>query len=69
MADKLEVGEEIWERHWDDPTLKLRRLPEPVSAILLARECDAPEILPFAFLHLLRLPLATSIDWRWLARG
>ncbi|KAJ7217734.1 hypothetical protein GGX14DRAFT_597673 [Mycena pura] len=36
---------------------KIRRLPEPVAAIRLARECNAPEILPVAFLHLFRLSL------------
>ncbi|KAJ6587198.1 hypothetical protein DFH09DRAFT_910240 [Mycena vulgaris] len=52
-----EVGAEFWEPHWADQTLKLQNLPEPVSSILLARECDVSSILPFAFLHLLRLPL------------
>ncbi|KAJ7497582.1 hypothetical protein FB451DRAFT_1018292 [Mycena latifolia] len=47
---------------WDDPechdpTLKLHQFPEPVTAIHLARECNTPTILPFAFLHLFRLPL------------
>ncbi|KAF7376382.1 BTB domain-containing protein [Mycena sanguinolenta] len=34
----------------------LRCLPEPVSSIILARQCDVPAILPVAFLHLLRFP-------------
>jgi len=48
------VGDDAWEPFWDDNTLRLRQLPEPVSSILLARECNAISILPFAFLHLLR---------------
>jgi hypothetical protein len=51
---------EYFEEHWDDPTLQLRQLPEPVSSILLARECDVLSILPFAFLHLLRLPIPSD---------
>ncbi|KAJ7187950.1 hypothetical protein C8R46DRAFT_1241444 [Mycena filopes] len=46
-----------WSPNRDDNTLPVRRFPEPVSSILLAQECDAPSILPFAFLHLLRCPL------------
>ncbi|KAJ7497605.1 hypothetical protein FB451DRAFT_1017706 [Mycena latifolia] len=45
---------ESWE---PDDSLKLHRLPEPVTAIRLARECDVPAVLPLAFLHLLRQPL------------
>ncbi|KAJ7085860.1 hypothetical protein C8R43DRAFT_909138 [Mycena crocata] len=33
-----------------------RYFPEPVSSIHLARECDAPAILPFAFLRLSSFP-------------
>ncbi|KAF7376408.1 hypothetical protein MSAN_00056300 [Mycena sanguinolenta] len=43
-----------WDPDWDDVPLQLRSLPDPASSILLARECDAPSILPFAFLDLLR---------------
>ncbi|KAJ7187938.1 hypothetical protein C8R46DRAFT_1241422, partial [Mycena filopes] len=39
------------------PGYQLQRLPEPVTAIRLARMCDVPEILPVAFLHLMRQPL------------
>ncbi|KAJ7902098.1 hypothetical protein B0H14DRAFT_2428823 [Mycena olivaceomarginata] len=39
---------------WGDKTLELREFPEPVSSILLARECNATSILPCAFLELLR---------------
>ncbi|KAJ6500180.1 hypothetical protein C8R47DRAFT_285508 [Mycena vitilis] len=45
---------EAWQPDWDDNTLRLRNFPEPVSSILMARECGASSILPFAFLHLLR---------------
>ncbi|KAJ6587218.1 hypothetical protein DFH09DRAFT_1142912 [Mycena vulgaris] len=45
---------ESWE---PDDSLKLFRLPEPVTAIRLARECEVPAVLPLAFLHLLRQPL------------
>ncbi|KAJ7747294.1 hypothetical protein B0H16DRAFT_1851351 [Mycena metata] len=41
----------------EDVSPRLRQLPEPVSSILLARECDVPSIIPLAFLHLLRFPL------------
>jgi len=37
-------------------------LPEPASAIRLARECDIPSILPAAFYHLSRLSIEDS--WR-----
>ena len=36
-------------------------LPEPASAIRLARECDIPHILPAAFYHLSRLSIYD--DW------
>jgi hypothetical protein len=39
---------------WGDKTLELREFPEPVSSVLLARECNATSILPCAFLELLR---------------
>ncbi|KAJ7141502.1 hypothetical protein C8R44DRAFT_604575 [Mycena epipterygia] len=52
-----QVGGEFWQPSWDDDTLKLRQLPEPVSSIRLASECEATSILPVAFLHMLRLPL------------
>ncbi|KAJ6594176.1 hypothetical protein B0H19DRAFT_52738 [Mycena capillaripes] len=49
--------------HWDtfslDGITSLRQFPEPVSSILLARECDAPAILPFAFFNLLAFPLVS----------
>ncbi|KAJ7187972.1 hypothetical protein C8R46DRAFT_1241492 [Mycena filopes] len=44
----------------EDASPRLRQLPEPVSSILLARECDVPSIIPLAFLHLLRFPLEQS---------
>jgi hypothetical protein len=37
-------------------------LPEPASAIRLARECDIPSILPAAFYHLSRLSIYD--DWK-----
>ncbi|KAJ7045779.1 hypothetical protein C8F04DRAFT_1025777 [Mycena alexandri] len=44
----------------------LRRLPEPVSSILLARECDVTSILPFAFYHILAWPLDPTEQFlRW----
>jgi len=46
-----------WTPAWDDGILRLRHLPEPASSILLARECDTTNILPFAFYHLLACPL------------
>ncbi|KAK7005852.1 hypothetical protein R3P38DRAFT_3039976 [Favolaschia claudopus] len=56
-----------WEPEWEDPAFQPRRLPEPVTSILLARECDVPSILPPAFLDLLRcLPEPDPID-PWLA--
>ncbi|KAJ7141500.1 hypothetical protein C8R44DRAFT_847195 [Mycena epipterygia] len=58
---RAEFGD--WTPEWEDATLRLRQLPEPVSAILLARECDVPAILPFAFLHLLRFPLEPEDDY------
>ncbi|KAJ6476058.1 hypothetical protein C8R47DRAFT_664880 [Mycena vitilis] len=45
-----------------DDSLKLPRLPEPVTAIRLAHECDVPEVLPMAFLHLLRQRVDTYSD-------
>ncbi|KAJ7902143.1 hypothetical protein B0H14DRAFT_2555696 [Mycena olivaceomarginata] len=42
------------EPSWNDQTLELRRFPEPVSSIILARECNATSILSSAFLELLR---------------
>ncbi|KAK7000686.1 BTB domain-containing protein [Favolaschia claudopus] len=45
------------EPHWEDKGFQVRLLPEPVSSILLARLCNVPEILPFAFLDLLRSSL------------
>jgi hypothetical protein len=45
-----------------DDSLKLHRLPEPVATIRLARECDAPEIIPLAFFHLLRQPREINPD-------
>ncbi|KAJ7629881.1 hypothetical protein B0H17DRAFT_1150396 [Mycena rosella] len=42
--------------------LKVHRLPEPVTAIRLARECDVPAVIPIAFLHLLRQPLEIDPD-------
>ncbi|KAK7000688.1 hypothetical protein R3P38DRAFT_2796940 [Favolaschia claudopus] len=51
------VGADASEPHWDDHAFQPRQLPEPVSSILLARECDAVGVLPLAFLDLLqRLP-------------
>ncbi|KAK7000690.1 BTB domain-containing protein [Favolaschia claudopus] len=48
---------------WDDPTSPPRVLPEPVSSILLARECDVTTVLPLAFLDLLqRLPEPDPMD-------
>ncbi|KAJ7772647.1 hypothetical protein DFH07DRAFT_953107 [Mycena maculata] len=62
-----------WHPTWNDGTLRLRQFPEPVSSIRLARECDVPAILPFAFLHLLRttsssrtlvsIDVGASEDW------
>src|SRR5262249_27675983 len=37
------------------------RLPEPVAAIKLARECDLPQILPAAYYQLSRIP--HEHDW------
>ncbi|KAF7361601.1 hypothetical protein MVEN_00503300 [Mycena venus] len=55
MINALTAEEDI-NHYEEDDSLKLHRLPEPVTAIRLARECEVPEILPFAFLHLLRQP-------------
>ncbi|KZT25476.1 hypothetical protein NEOLEDRAFT_1065077 [Neolentinus lepideus HHB14362 ss-1] len=59
--DDLEL--EISQR-WQTSQIRLRMaycvddiLPEPVSAINLAHECNVPTILPAAFYHLSRLPL------------
>lgn len=41
-------------------------LPEPASAIRLARDCNIPSILPAAFYHLSRLSIGD--DWN-IARG
>jgi hypothetical protein len=57
----VEEDPESWE---PDDSLKLHRLPEPVTAIRLARECDVPVVLPLAFLHLLRQPLEIDRDDR-----
>ncbi|KAF8798311.1 hypothetical protein BYT27DRAFT_7177806 [Phlegmacium glaucopus] len=43
---------DIYQLYLDD------HLPEPVSAIRLARECDIPSILPAAFYHLSRLSIS-----------
>ncbi|KAJ7680626.1 hypothetical protein DFH06DRAFT_424841 [Mycena polygramma] len=51
VSDALASEDGYWK---PDDSLKLPRLPEPVTAIRLARECDVPEVLPLAFLHLLR---------------
>ncbi|KAF7361602.1 hypothetical protein MVEN_00503400 [Mycena venus] len=60
ITDALAVGDpECYE--WDD-SLKLHRLPEPATAIRLARECDTPQIIPLAFLHLLRQPYEVNPD-------
>ncbi|KAJ6500176.1 hypothetical protein C8R47DRAFT_285408 [Mycena vitilis] len=60
MLRDLQVrGEDAF---WYDNVLKLRCLPEPVSSILLARECDTPSILPFAFLHLLRCRFESDVN-------
>jgi hypothetical protein len=48
---------ESWE-----PDDSVNRLPEPVTAIRLARECGVPEIIPLAFFHLLRQPLEIYPD-------
>ncbi|KAJ7747293.1 hypothetical protein B0H16DRAFT_1555431 [Mycena metata] len=40
-----------------DDTRRLREFPEPLSSILLARECDVTSILPFAFYCLLLWPV------------
>ncbi|KAF7376385.1 BTB domain-containing protein [Mycena sanguinolenta] len=45
-----------WDPQYNDQSHRLRRLPEPVSSIILARRCDVPAVLPVAFLHLLRFP-------------
>ncbi|KAK7005849.1 hypothetical protein R3P38DRAFT_3039966 [Favolaschia claudopus] len=51
------------EPHWDDHAFQPRQLPEPVSSILLARECNAVAVLPLAFLDLLRcLPEPHPLD-------
>ncbi|KAJ7680586.1 hypothetical protein DFH06DRAFT_972670 [Mycena polygramma] len=52
----LRMDYRSWEPDYEDDSPRLRKLPEPVSSIILARECDAPAILPVAFLHLLRFP-------------
>ncbi|KAJ7747301.1 hypothetical protein B0H16DRAFT_1555451 [Mycena metata] len=41
----------------NDGTLEFPLLPEPVSSIHLARLCDTPAILPFAFYRLLTWPI------------
>ncbi|KAF7376384.1 BTB domain-containing protein [Mycena sanguinolenta] len=51
-----------WEPAYNDQSHRLRRLPEPVSSIILAHHCDVPAILPAAFLHLLRFPFESQID-------
>ncbi|KAJ6594199.1 hypothetical protein B0H19DRAFT_53602 [Mycena capillaripes] len=56
------VGVDAWTPSWSDNVLQLCQFPEPVSSILLARECDATAILPFAFLHLLRCHLESDED-------
>ncbi|KAK7005780.1 hypothetical protein R3P38DRAFT_3039555 [Favolaschia claudopus] len=43
-----------WPDSLSDSTLRLRKLPKPSSSILLARECGATSILPFAFMDLLQ---------------
>lgn len=51
---------ETWhEEHWCAANLKYvdDHLPEPASAIRLARDCDIPNILPAAFYHLSRLSI------------
>lgn len=49
------------------PPLELdNALPEPASAILLARECNIPSILPPAFYHLSRLSIED--DWDLVRR-
>lgn len=60
VSDAL-AGEDL--ESWEpDDSLKLHRLPEPLTAIRLARECDVPMIIPVAFLHLLRSPLEIDAD-------
>ncbi|TFK47457.1 hypothetical protein OE88DRAFT_1811254 [Heliocybe sulcata] len=69
MWDALEAEiEKLW-YNWDEiesagPTDTLDEvLPEPVSAINLARECNIPAILPAAFYHLLRLPFYPAREY------
>ncbi|KAJ7045774.1 hypothetical protein C8F04DRAFT_1249156 [Mycena alexandri] len=42
-----------WNPLYEDGTLESRLLPDPVSSIHIARLCDTPAILPFAFYRLL----------------
>jgi len=54
-----EAVSRILHRPWDeDPlgALRMRRLPEPASSILLARECHVPAIIPLAFFNLMAWP-------------
>ncbi|KAF8210558.1 hypothetical protein K438DRAFT_1665755 [Mycena galopus ATCC 62051] len=52
----------MWIPEYGDDSPRLRHLPEPVSSIILARLCDVPEIIPPAFLHLLRFPFEPNED-------
>lgn len=45
------------------------QLPEPASAIRLARECNIPSILPAAFYHLSRLSPGNDWDKAHASRG
>ncbi|KAF8808346.1 hypothetical protein BYT27DRAFT_7097071 [Phlegmacium glaucopus] len=52
MHVEADWPQSLWHReHLDD------HLPEPASAIRLARECNIPNILPAAFYHLSRLSI------------
>ncbi|KAJ7838674.1 hypothetical protein B0H13DRAFT_1650574 [Mycena leptocephala] len=52
-----------WTPEWDDGTVNVRQpLPELASSIFLARECNEPSVLPFAFFHLLVSPLELPGD-------
>ncbi|KAJ6500152.1 hypothetical protein C8R47DRAFT_970789 [Mycena vitilis] len=52
----LRMDYRAWEPDYEEDSPPLRKIPEPVSSVILARECDAPAILPVAFMHLLRFP-------------
>jgi hypothetical protein len=59
LEAEILVMEETWCNEYKNGPID-DYLPEPTSAIRLARECDIPSILPATFYHLSRLSIEDS---------